>query len=130
TSLFTLGPRVLIGLESLAATGLDGPGSMIYRHLRLDLPPGSSYQAFRAELDAAFPEAGWRVRGLDQAAPGLARFVERVRLFMSLVGLTALLVGGVGVANAVRAHLGGRRDTIATLKCVGAPSGLITRIYL
>lgn len=130
TSLFTLGPRVLIGLESLAATGLDGPGSMIYRHLRLDLPAGTSYQAFRAELDAAFPEAGWRVRGLDQAAPGLARFVERVRLFMTLVGLTALLVGGVGVANAVRAHLDGRRDTIAMLKCVGAPSGLITRIYL
>ncbi len=127
---FTLGPRALIALEALPSTGLVGPGSLVYRQLRLDLPAGESYAAWKARLDAAFPEAGWRVRGLDEAAPGLSRFVERVRLFMTLVGLTALLVGGVGVANAVRAHLEGRRNTIATLKCLGAAGGLITRIYL
>jgi putative ABC transport system permease protein len=46
------------------------------------------------------------------------------------VGLTALLVGGVGVANAVRAFLDGRTTTIATLKCLGAPGALIMRVYL
>ncbi len=127
---FTLGPRAMIALEALDGTGLAGPGSLVYRQLRLDLPAGEDFRAWKARLDAAFPEAGWRVRGLDDAAPGLARFVERVRLFMTLVGLTALLVGGVGVANAVRAHLEGRRDTIATLKCLGAPGRLVTRLYL
>jgi putative ABC transport system permease protein len=127
---FTLGPRAMIGLESLAATGLDGPGSLVYRHVRLDLPAGEGFAAWEERLRAAFPEAGWRVNGLDRAAPGLARFVERVRLFMTLVGLTALLVGGVGVANAVRAHLEGRRDSIATLKCLGATGGLVTSVYL
>lgn len=127
---FTLGPRAMIGLDALETTGLAGPGSLVYRQLRLDLPAGEGFRAWKARLDTAFPEAGWRVRGLDDAAPGLARFVERVRLFMTLVGLTALLVGGVGVANAVRAHLEGRRDTIATLKCLGAPGRLVTRLYL
>ncbi len=127
---FTLGPRVFVSLDGLAASGLDGPGSLVYRHARLDLAAGEGFAAFEARLNEAFPEAGWRVRGLDQAAPGVASFVERVRLFMALVGLTALLVGGVGVANGVAAHLESRRDTIATLKCLGAPAGLITRIYL
>ena len=47
-----------------------------------------------------------------------------------LVGLTALLIGGLGVAGAVRAWLASRMPVIATLKCLGAPSLLIFRIYL
>jgi putative ABC transport system permease protein len=128
-SAFTFGPRVLIALDGLAATGLDGPGSLVYRHLRVDLAESESLPAWRARLDKAFPEAGWRVAGLDRAAPGVERFIGQVRLFMSLVGLTALLVGGVGVANGVAAHLESRRDTIATLKCLGASGGLVARIY-
>jgi len=128
-SAFTFGPRALIALEGLAGTGLDGPGSLVYRHLRIDLPQDESLAAWRERLDEAFPEAGWRVAGLDRAAPGVERFIRQVRLFMSLVGLTALLVGGVGVANGVSAHLESRRDTIATLKCLGASGGLVTRIY-
>ena len=128
-SAFTFGPRVLIALDALAATGLDGPGSLVYRHLRVDLPEDESLPAWRERLDDAFPEAGWRVAGLDRAAPGVERFIRQVRLFMSLVGLTALLVGGVGVANGVAAHLEARRDTIATLKCLGASGGLVARIY-
>ena len=128
-SAFTFGPRVLIALEALRSTGLDGPGSLVYRHVRLDLPQGETQAQWRERLDEAFPAAGWRVAGLDRAAPGVERFINQVRLFMSLVGLTALLVGGVGVANGVSAHLESRRDTIATLKCLGASGGLVTRIY-
>ena len=39
-------------------------------------------------------------------------------------------IGGLGVAGAVRAWLGSRMPVIATLKCLGAPSRLIFRIYL
>src|SRR5690606_33977229 len=102
---FTLGPRVLVAFDSLAETDLVQPGSLLYYHYRLDLPPGESFESWRARLAEAFPEAGWRVRGLENAAPGIARFVEQVSLFMTLVGLTALLVGGVGVANAVGSYL-------------------------
>ena len=130
TRTFTLGPRLFLSLEGLRASGLDGPGSLVYRHVRLDLPEGEDFASWEGRLNEAFPQAGWRVRGLDRAAPGVANFVERVRLFMALVGLTALLVGGVGVANGVSAHLEGRRDTIATLKCLGAPAALVTRLYL
>ena len=70
------------------------------------------------------------MRDLQNAAPGLSQSVQRVALFMTLVGLTALLVGGVGIANAVRAFLDEKRATIATLKCLGAPAFLIFQTYL
>src|SRR5690606_24606219 len=82
------------------------------------------------ELKAAFPDAPWRIRGLSGAAPGLQRFVDRITLYLTLVGLTALLVGGVGVANSVKSYLDGRTRTIATLKCLGAPAGLVFRTYM
>jgi len=126
----TLGPRLILPLESLEASGLAQPGSLVYRHWRLVLPEDEPFAEWQARLDAAFPDAGWRVRGLDEAAPSVARFVMQVRLFMTLVGLTALVVGGVGVANAVRAHIEQRRDTIAALKCLGASGGLIFKLYL
>ncbi len=77
-----------------------------------------------------FPDAGWRGRSLENAAPGFETFIDRTTLFLSLVGLTSLLVGGVGVAMAVKAYLDGKTTTIATLKCLGAPSALIFRTYL
>ena len=77
-----------------------------------------------------FPEAGWEIRSRDNASPQLERNIERFTQFLTLVGLTALLVGGVGVANAVRSHLDRRRDTIATMKSLGATGGRVFAIYL
>ena len=127
---FVLGPTVMVERASLAETGLEQPGSMIRYTYRLRLPPGSDVAAFRAQLGEAFPEAGWRVRAADEAAPGLSRFILRLTTFLTLVGLTTLLVGGVGVGNAVKGYLDGRTATIATLKCLGAPSRLIHQTYL
>ena len=128
--IFTLGPRLLVSRESLAASGLEQPGSLIYYHYRMTLPPEAATADWKQALNEANPKAGWRVRDLDSAAPGIERFVERVSLFMTLVGLTALLVGGVGVANATRSYLEGKTATIATFKCLGAPGKLVFQVYL
>ncbi len=130
TSLFTLGPRVMAAAESLAATGLLRPGSLIRYNYRARLPVGEDPAAWVAALRAAFPDTGWRVRGLGDAAPGLRHWLGHIQVYLTLVGLTALLVGGVGVANAVRSYLDGRVATIATFKCLGADGGFIFRVYL
>jgi len=130
TRAFTLGPRVLVHTDSLTGSGLVQEGSLVYHHYRLDLPAGTQPGAWRERLETRFPDAGWRVRDLYNAEPGVSRFVDRVTLFMTLVGLTALLVGGVGIANAVRAYLDGKRATIATFKCVGAPGRVVFATYL
>ena len=76
------------------------------------------------------PDAGWQIRGRTNASPALERNVERFTQFLTLVGLTALLVGGVGVANAVKSHIDRKRDVIATLKALGATGGRVFAIYL
>lgn len=125
-----LGPRVIITRTGLDRTGLLKPGSLSQYLYRIVLPAGAGSKPFIDALGEAFPDAPWRVRDPGGAAPGLMRFVDRLTLFLTLVGLSALLIGGVGVGNAVHAFLIQRRPTIATLKCLGAPAGLVLRIYL
>ncbi|HEX4112190.1 MAG TPA: FtsX-like permease family protein, partial [Stellaceae bacterium] len=127
---FALGPHVLIAAAALQATGLVLPGTLIDYSYRLRLEPGIAVAPWLAALQRKFPEAGWRIREPGQAAPNLARLIDRVSLFLTLVGLTALLVGGVGVANAVRAYLATKLATIAALKSLGASRGAVFATFL
>lgn len=129
-SAFSFGPRFMVPMAALRATDLVRPGSQIRYHYRLLLQQGEALAAFKQRLESEFPDAGWRVRGTDNAAPGVERFVDRLTLFLGFVGLTVLLVGGIGVGNAVAAYLDGKTPTIATLKCLGAPARLIFQAYL
>ncbi|HEX2939836.1 MAG TPA: FtsX-like permease family protein [Rhodopila sp.] len=122
-----LGPRVLISAAALPQTGLISPGSMVRYAIRLTAPdPGK----IGREIPAVFPDQGWRIRTPKDAAPGVGRFIDQTALFLTLVGLTSLLVGGIGVANGVRAWLDARARTIATLRCLGASSGLVFAVCL
>ncbi|WP_448205147.1 ABC transporter permease [Azospirillum sp. sgz302134] len=127
---FSLGPRLMVALGSLEGSGLLQPGSIVYWTSKVALKPGTDPAQWQAALKARFPDATWRVRDFTNASPQVERFIERMTLFLTLVGLTALLVGGVGVGNAVRSHLDSRARTIATLKCLGAPGPLVFQVYL
>jgi putative ABC transport system permease protein len=129
-NVFTLGPRVMVALDSLNSTGLVQPGSLIRHQYRILLPAGAKPEAVIDNLKAHFPNAGWRIRSASDATPGVQRWIDRIAMFLTLVGLTALLVGGVGVANAVRSYLDSKTTTIATLRCLGADGVLILQIYL
>jgi len=125
-----LGPTIIVSDAGLEATRLLQPGALSDYKYRLVLPPGIGAKAFKTRLTEAFPDAPWRIRDVTNAAPGLTRFIDRLTLFLTLVGLSALLIGGVGVGNAVHAFLAQRTTTVATLKCLGAPARLVQRIYL
>jgi putative ABC transport system permease protein len=130
TSLFNFGPRLMIPARALKATGLIEPGSRVSYHYRLRLPAGTPLEGWVAALGERFPDAGWRVRDRRNAAPGLKSFIDRLTIYLSLVGLTALLVGGVGIAGAVRNYLDTKVGTVATLKCLGASNMLVFRSYM
>ena len=82
------------------------------------------------QVRTALPEAGWEIRSRNNASPQLERSINRFTQFLTLVGLAALLVGGVGVANAVKSHIDRRRDVIATFKALGATGRDVFSIYL
>jgi len=129
-----LGPRVMITRQALDETGLFTLGSLITFNYRVRLPDEASsnedLEAWKKEATDTFPDAGWRIQDRTNGAPGIRRFIGQFTVFLTLVGLTALVVGGVGVGNAVRTYLDGKRNVIATLKCLGAPGDLIFKIYI
>ena len=133
---FLFGPRVLFGQEQLDAAGLVQPGSLVLHKHRVDLsgPEGEAtaerIESVFDEANERFPEAGWRLESRTNAAPALRRSIERFSQFLTLVGLTALIVGGVGVANATRAYLDTKRSVIATFKGMGAPAMFVFTVYL
>jgi putative ABC transport system permease protein len=129
----SLGPRLLISEAALRASGLLQPGSLVRWQYRLRLPEGQSSDAAIAaaerQAQTEFPQAGWEIRNRNKASPQLERNVERFSQYLTLVGLATLLIGGVGVANAVASHLARNRDTIATFKALGATGGGIFAVY-
>nr|WP_321524172.1 FtsX-like permease family protein [uncultured Cohaesibacter sp.] len=127
------GPRVIMGLGDLQTTDLLQPGVIMRWTTRIRMagtPSLSQIDAVIAQIREKFPDAGWRIRSRANAAEGLARNIDRFAAFLVLVGLASLITGGVGIANAVRAFIAGRQTTIASYKCLGAPSWLIVGIYL
>jgi putative ABC transport system permease protein len=124
------GPRLLMSREALTATGLIQPGSLVRWIYRVRLPESAADVA--QTIDAAkahFPEAGWEIRSRDNAAPQLERNIERFSQYLTLVGLTALLIGGVGVANSARYFLDRKRNVMAILKSVGATGAHVVAVY-
>jgi len=127
------GPRLIIGTDALRATGLLQPGSVVRWHYRVRLPGNANDAAIKAVADAAhaeLPDAGWEIRTRANASPELGRNIERFTQYLTLVGLTSLLIGGVGVANAVKHYLDRKRDVIATIKSIGATGAQVFAIYL
>ncbi len=127
------GPRLLLTEAALRASGLVQPGSLARWSYRLTLPGDPDERAIQAVIDsanAAFPEAGWEARSRLNASPQFARQIERFTQFLTLIGLTALMVGGVGVANATKGFVDRRRADIATLKSLGATGGFAFSLML
>lgn len=129
TSQFGLAPRAMIASGDLAATGLTQPGGMLYYYLRARLPAGTALEATTKALKDEFKNVNWRITDADNASPRITSFLNRLMLFLTLVGLSALLIGGIGIGNGMRAHLETRLKTVAIFKTLGAPARFITRIY-
>ena len=129
-SFVSFGPRLLISTQTLAASGLQKEGAFITYRYRAAVRDSANLPELTATLEQAVENSHVRLRKTDSAAGGFDRFIERAELFLMLVSLTALLIGGLGVSGAVRAWLQSRMTVIATLKCVGATSRLIFRVYM
>jgi putative ABC transport system permease protein len=127
---FGFAPRLIVSQQALQSSGLIQTGSLVEHAYKIKLDDPSIRNTLGPRANREFPAAGWSIRTADRAAPSLTENIDRFSQFLTLVGLTALIVGGVGVANAVRAFLDAKRTNIATFKCLGAPAFVVTLIYL
>ncbi len=133
---FAAGPRVLLSQQGLAASGLLAPGSHAGQRYLFKVPSprsgapisDSAVASLKARLEKLLPEA--QVIDYRETNPALTQGLDRATSLLSLMSLVALVLGAVGVAMAMRAHLQQRLDTIAIMKSLGASSGQIIKIYL
>jgi len=129
------GPKLLMFRDTLAHTGLVQPGSLIRWTYRVKLPEARSADKeflveTRNNVEKKFPQSGFAIHDWTDPAPSLRRDADRFTQFISFVGLTALLLGGIGVGNAIRSYMAKKREVIATFKCLGATSRLVLLVYL
>lgn len=128
-----LGPAILMSQKTLEKTGLAAPGSLVRWSYRLRLPESSvspeTIKEIKKEAEKSLSDSGFSIRDRNNPAPMIRRAINQMTQFLTFVGLTALIVGGVGVANGVTTYLDRKRRIIAAFKCLGAPSSLISRIY-
>lgn len=127
---FTLGPRIMIDQAGLETTGLVQPGSLVEYNYRLRLPDREQVDQLKKDLEQQFPSAGWRLRSWREATPRISDFLDRMETNLTLLGLCALLLGGLGVTGAVRGYLRGKVQHIATMKSLGASRAVIFTTYL
>ena len=127
---FSLGPRVLVSQDALHATRLVKTGSRIHERYRLKIPKSYPLSSIVGELRGRLSQEGVRVSSFRDAQPRLRRFLSQLNLYLGLIGLTILLVGGIGVACTIQGFLLQKTQIIATLKTLGADSAQILRLYL
>src|SRR5437660_875592 len=124
-----VGPRVMMSREGLDRTGLIRFGSRAAQRFLFRLGAGApGVEQTRRILKRALPDA--QIIDFRETHPTITRGLDQATLFLSLVSLIALIVGALGVATAMHSHLQHRMDSIAIMKCIGARSGQIIRIYV
>jgi putative ABC transport system permease protein len=128
-SLVTLGPRVLLSPEALERSRLVAFGSRVRHRVLVGLGPGIGADETRGSLAGAVSDPGVRIAAYDEAQPGLRRFFSQLTIYLGLVGLASLLVGGIGVAASLSAFVARQVPTIVALKALGAPTRLLVAAY-
>ena len=125
-----IGFPLLISTEGVAATEVLDPGALARYRYKIVLDEGIGVDAAAGRIAASFPDAGWQIGYPSDATEELASYFDIFRRFLTVVGLSALLIGGVGVANAVSAYVTERQRTIATMKSLGATRGRVLGHFL
>ena len=126
---FGLGPRVVSSIDTIRSAGLLLPGAVVTWSRAIVLPPGTDANATAEAIRAAVPDARFRLRGIDEIQPQVARFTDRLASYLTIAALAALLTGGIGIGLAVQGWLAQRRAGIATLKALGATPRQVLLVY-
>lgn len=127
---FSVAPRAMISMNIVADTGLIIQGAQTYYKYRVDLENPEEIDSIEKTLNETYPEAAWRFSKYTNASPRIERYLGQLSLFFTLVGLAALLIGGVGIGNSVKVVLEKRMASIAIIKTVGASASFAFNLWL
>ena len=125
-----IAPRVFIPERFLPETQLLVFGSTADYGVLARLPEKANPDKIIDPQRAALEKMQLRARTVTQSEQNTAEAIQQLSQFIGIVGLVALLLGGVGVASGVRAFVSRKIDTVAILRCLGASSGQVLAMYV
>ena len=123
-------PRVYIPLQNLVSTNLLKPGSIVHYRNYVKFPPGADAEARIAKLAPQIQRLGLEFDTVAKRKKDLGTALENLYRFLNLIGFISLLLGAVGVASAIQAHLEQKKKTGAILRCLGMPARATVFVYL
>ncbi len=126
----SLGPRVMGRIETLQRNGLLLADGLTRFHYHVVLNKDVTVEAFTTQLAQAFAHAPWIVKTVSDNNRGVQDFISRLQLFMTLAGLSSLLIGGIGIMNAAETYLHKKSESIAVYKTLGASRNFVFGVYL
>lgn len=126
-SVFGLGPRLLINVADIAATGVVQPGSRVNFRLLL----GGDTAALETFEEAVAPTLvqGQRLLTIEDSQPRIGRTLDRARGFLLLAGSLGVVLAAAAVALAARRFSERHTDYVAVMKSMGAASAQIGALY-
>ncbi len=125
----SFGPEAVVSIRALEAADRLGVGQLFRTRLIVSANTELPIRELREAFDESFPEANVRIRGPENAVDGLQELLQTLNDFLSIIGIAALIAGGIGVEQATTSFLQSRTSAIAALKSLGAESGLIRTAY-
>ncbi|MEO0713373.1 MAG: FtsX-like permease family protein [Pseudomonadota bacterium] len=124
------GPEATIDIAALEEAERLTNGQLFRSRYLMVLPEGQTGEAISLAAKAEWGNGGLRYRGPEDAVDGLQRLLEMLNTFLSVIGIAALVAGGVGIAQACTAFLQSRVQSIAAFKALGAETQTIRMAYL
>lgn len=125
-----IGPRVFVSRSDLASTGLLAFGSIARYRIFMAFPESGDASILK-ERYADLWEAGLvSTVTYQEQADELTEGVRILSRFLGLIGLAALLLGGIGVASAIHVYVKEKLTSVAVLRCLGAQQGTAFAAYL
>lgn len=125
-----LGPRVFIPERYIAETRLLTFGNTAAFRFLGKARSGVNVESVVKPLRLKFASAELNFRTAQENEEEATKAILQLRNFIGIVGLVALLLGGIGVASGVRAFVARKIDTVAILRCLGASSGQVLAMYV
>ncbi len=123
-----MGPRVMINIADVAATGVVREGSLVdYRYLF------AGEEAVLTQYQSALAdslEASHQWQRLKDSQPQISQTLQRAERFLLLAGSFGVALAGVAVALASRRYSQRHLDSVAVMKAFGATSVKIQRLYV
>ncbi|RYD26909.1 MAG: FtsX-like permease family protein, partial [Verrucomicrobiaceae bacterium] len=123
-------PEVYTGIDQVEGMGRLGGSSLSMRALHLELPATVDSKKRKESLRQDHPESSWRLETPDDRQETVGEALDRFQQFLGIIGLASLVLGAIGVAGAIHAHIARRVPVVAVLRCLGCPGDLAFGIYL